>query len=134
MGPAAPGAPGDRDGEAGVATTEWALVTPVLLFLVMLVVQFALVFFAGLTADAAADEGLEAAQAERGSATAGEAAAEAFLAGDAVLEGAAVTVAGGVEEVQVRVAGSVSSLVPGMDFTVSRTAAGPRERFVPDGP
>jgi len=118
--------------DAGVTTTEWALVMPVLLTLVVLVVQFALVFFAGLTADAAADEGLEAAQAEQGSAAAGQVAAEAFVAGDAVLEGASVGVGRGPGEVVVTVTGSVPSLVPGMAFTISRTAAGPRERFVPD--
>ena len=118
--------------EDGTATTEWAVLLPVLLLLVMLTVQHGLLFHAGQVADAAADEGLETAQAERGSAAAGRGAAQRFADGDQVLERPQVTADRGAAAVTVTVTGQVPSLIPGMDqMAVSRTASGPTEQFRP---
>lgn len=116
--------------EDGVAATEWAVLLPVLLLLVMVTVQTGLLFHAGQVADAAADEGLEAAQAEQGSAAAGVATARRFADADQVLEEPRVTADRGAATVTVTVTGQVTALVPGAgDLTVSRTASGPIERF-----
>lgn len=116
--------------EDGIAATEWAVLLPVLLLLVMVTVQSGLLFHAGQVADAAADEGLEAAQAEQGSAAAGVATARRFAYADQVLEEPQITADRGAATVTVTVTGQVTALVPGAgDLTVSRTASGPVERF-----
>lgn len=116
----------------GITTTEWAILLPILLLLVMLTIQFGLLFHAGQVADAAADEGLEAAQAERGSAAAGQATAQQFADDDQVLEQPQVTADRSADTVTVTVTGRIPTLVPGFSYlTVSRTASGPVERFRP---
>ena len=59
----------DRD--RGSATTEAVLLTPVLLFLVMLVIQFGLWYHAQHVAQAAAQEGVRSARVEGSTADAG---------------------------------------------------------------
>ncbi len=119
--------------EDGIATTEWAILTPALLLIIMLMVQVGLLFYAGQVADAAADEGLEAAQAELGSAAAGQAAAQSFAENvGPILDQPAATSQRNAATVSVTVTGQIPALFPGLDtFTVARTASGPVERFRP---
>ncbi len=119
--------------EDGIATTEWAILTPALLLVIMLTIQFGLLFYAGQVADAAADEGLEAAQAELGSAAAGQAAAQAFAETvGPILEQPAATAQRTAATVSVTVTGQIPAVFPGLNaVTVARTASGPVERFRP---
>lgn len=66
--------------EEGSAATEAVLVTPALLFLVVLVIQFGLWYHAQHVVRAAAEEGARAARAEHSSGETGERTAESFLA------------------------------------------------------
>jgi Flp pilus assembly protein TadG len=128
-----PAAGSGLDAEDGIATTEWAILMPALLLLIMTIIQFGLLFYAGQVADAAADEGLEAAQAELGSAAAGQATAEDFAtAVGEILEQPQVTADRTVDTVTVTVSGQIPALFPGLDaLTVTRSASGPVERFRP---
>lgn len=122
--------------EEGIATTEAVLVTPVLLFLTMLVVQFGLWFHAQHVAQAAAEEGARAARAENGSATTGQTRAEVFLdqAGPTIITGRAVTATRTANVVTVEIHGRSVNVVPGFTLPVNATATSPIERFQADTP
>ncbi len=121
-------------GEQGSAVTETVLLTPVLLFLVMLIIQFGLWFHAQHVAQAAAEEGARAARSEAGSADAGQDRAEAFLdqAGPTVITDRTVTVTRTADIVVVEVRGRSVNVVPGFTLTVDATASSPVERFRED--
>lgn len=121
-------------GERGSTVTETVLLTPVLLFLVMLVIQFGLWFHAQHVARAAAEEGARAARAEVGSADAGRDRAEAFLdqAGPTIITDRTVTVTRIADVVTVEVHGRSVNVVPGFTLTVDATASSPVERFRED--
>lgn len=112
---------------------ETVLIAPVLMFVLMLIVQFALFAHARNVAEQAAQEGAAAARAFDGSADAGQAKAENFLAQIASesIKGQSVSVTRNAEEASVTVTGTVISLVPGMHLPVRETATGPVERYVP---
>jgi len=118
-------------GDDGIATTEAVLVTPVLLFLVMLVVQFGLWFHAQHVAQAAAEEGARAARALQASAGTGHDRAEAFLdqAGPTIIADRSVTSSRTADAVTVAVRGRSVNVVPGFTLPVSASATSPRERF-----
>ena len=68
-----------RQGEAGLTSTELAVVMPVLIALILVSFQVALWWHAKQVADGAAREALDAAQVETATEAAGEAAARRFL-------------------------------------------------------
>lgn len=117
--------------ERGIATTEAVLVTPALLFLVMLMIQFGLWFHAQHVAQAAAEEGARAARALHGSADVGRLQAEAFLdqAGATVIDSRSVTATRTDDAVAVEVEGQSTNVIPGFVLPVSATAISPVERF-----
>lgn len=120
------------EGEGGAATAELVLVTPVLLFMVLLIVQFGLWFHASHVASAAAQEGARAARVEGSSAPAGKARAEAFLdaVGQALVLERTVTATrdpGGVARVEV--SGRAIQVVPGFRLPISAESEGPVEEF-----
>lgn len=121
-------------GEKGSAVTETVLLTPILLFLVMLVIQFGLWFHAQHVARAAAEEGARAARAEAGSADAGRDRAEAFLdqAGPTIITDRTVTVTRNADVVTVEVRGHSVNVVPGFTLTIEASASSPVERFRED--
>jgi Flp pilus assembly protein TadG len=121
-------------GEKGSAVTETVLLTPVLLFLVMLVIQFGLWFHAQHVARAAAEEGARAARAEAGSADAGRDRAEAFLdqAGPTIITDRTVTATRNADVVTVEVRGHSVNVVPGFTLTIEASASSPVERFRED--
>lgn len=121
-------------GQRGIATTEAVLVTPVLLFLVMLVIQFGLWFHAQHVAQAAAEEGARAARAEYGSAATGRDRSEAFLeqAGSTIITDRIVTATRTVDTVTVEVHGRSANVVPGFTLPVNAIATSPVERFRED--
>lgn len=117
--------------ERGSATTQLVIVTPVLLFALMLVVQFALWQHASHVVTAAAQHGAEAAQAERGSTATGHAQASAFVsqAGSGVVVEPRVSVTRTGDTTRVEVSGHAVTLVPGFGLPVRGVAEGPNERF-----
>lgn len=123
---------GDRD--RGAATTEVVLVTPVLLLLVMLVIQFGLWYHAQHVAQAAADEGARAAKVETATAQDGIAGANAFLdqSSSRLINDRNVDATRTLDVATVTVTGHVTSVIPGFDLTVSASATDPVERFRPD--
>lgn len=118
-------------GQSGIATTEAVLVTPVLLFLVMLVIQFGLWFHAQHVAQAAAEEGARAARSASGSASAGQERSEAFLdqAGPTIITDQVVTASRTADIVTVQVHGRSLNVVPGIALPINATATSPVERF-----
>jgi Flp pilus assembly protein TadG len=121
--------------ERGSATTEVVLLVPVLLFLIMLVVQFGLWFHAQHVAQAAADEGARAAKVEGRTSADGAARANAFLnqAASELLDDRAVDANRTPELATVTVRGHVVAVVPGLHLAVRARATDPVERFRPDG-
>lgn len=121
--------------EKGAATAELVLVTPVLLLLLMLIMQFALWYHGSHVATAAAQEGARAARVEGGSGTAGASRAERFLAslGREVVGEPQVLAARdgsrGVARVEIR--GKAVPVVPGLRLPIRAVSESPLERFVP---
>ena len=120
-------------GETGAAATETVLITPALLLLLMLIVQFALWFHASHVASAAAQEGARAARLEGGTEAAGVAKANALLdsLGQKIIterrvrpRGSAAADTAGVE-----VTGYSVPVVPGLRLPVRAVSEGPVERF-----
>ena len=120
-----------RSAERGYVTTEVVLLTPVLLFLVMLVVQFGLWLHAQHVAQAAADEGLRDARVASVPIGDAETRAAAFLdqAASSVIEGRNVAIERDDETARVIVTGHAPAVVPGFELGIRAVAAAPVERF-----
>jgi Flp pilus assembly protein TadG len=120
--------------ERGSAATEVVLLTPVLLLLVMLVVQFGLWYHAEHVAQAAAQEGVRSARLEGSTADAGRTCAVDFLAvsGPTIVQGATVTASRDAETATVEVRGHAVTVVPGFSLPVNAKATSPVERFRED--
>jgi Flp pilus assembly protein TadG len=120
--------------ERGSAATEVVLLTPVLLFLVMLVVQFGLWYHAEHVAQAAAQEGVRSARLEGSTADAGRTRAVDFLAvsGPTIVQDATVTASRDAETATVEVRGHAVTVVPGFSLPVNAKATSPVERFRED--
>jgi Flp pilus assembly protein TadG len=119
-----------RSTEAGVATTQVAVLMPALLFWIGLIVQFGLWYHAKHVAGAAADEAVDAAQTPTGTAEDGSAAARSFLEQSGDLSNVEVTIDRGPDRVVVLVRGDAPQLVPGFSWTVTARSEAPTERFV----
>jgi hypothetical protein len=98
---------------------------------ILLALQFGLWLHAAQVAEAAAQEGLEAARAEQGSAAAGETRALAFVGSVGGLQAPAAAAARSADGAQVTVSGTAPEVVPGFP-AISARASGPLERFVPE--
>lgn len=120
--------------ERGYITTEVVLLTPVLLFLVMLVVQFGLWLHAQHVAQAAADEGLRDARAVSIPLADAEAHATAFLdqTASSVIEERSLSIDRDGDVARVVVSGHAPAVVPGFVLSVHAVAAAPVERFRSD--
>jgi Flp pilus assembly protein TadG len=118
--------------ERGAATLELAVTIPTVLFLVLLVIQFALWQHAGHVVTAAAQEAVSSAQAEDGSGAVGERAGRALLAaaGSGLVDGQSVVVTRTGSSVRAVVRGRAVVVVPGFALPVTGVAEGPVERFV----
>ena len=122
----------DGRAERGAATAELVLITPVLLFMVLLVVQFGLWFHASHVASAAAQEGARTARLEGSSAPAGKARAEEFLdavGSDLVLERTVTAFREPDGVARVEVLGRAIQVVPGFRLPISAESEGPVEEF-----
>ncbi|MEU5883148.1 TadE family protein [Spirillospora sp. NPDC047279] len=116
---------------------EWALLTPVLIFVFLIVVQFAMVFHARHVALAAAQAGARVARTQPvGAAWEGpavsKAAGDVDKIGSELLTGRQVTPLQGDDERGIEVSGHAVRVIPFMTFRVSQRSQGPIECFRPD--
>jgi Flp pilus assembly protein TadG len=122
--------------ERGDETIEAVLITPVLMLLIVLVIQFGLWYHASHVAEAAAQEGASAARVETGTAAEGRLRAQQFMAAaaPALVEGVSVTAVRDTDAARFDVYGTMHSLVPGLTLRVHGHAQSPVERFRADAP
>lgn len=120
--------------DRGAATTEIVLLTPVLLFLLLVIIQFGLWYHAQHVANAAAEQGVASSRAFSGSAEEGRERAEEFLAAAAptLVEGAVVESDRSGDVATVEVSGTAVALIPGLTLSVRAEASSPVERFYED--
>ena len=124
--------------DRGATAMEWALLTPVILLVILLCIQFMMVYHANHIALAAAQAGSRAAREAGpggGWEGVGDAAARNTVAqlGPGALLLTGVTPYGdGVYDRGFEVTGTAKAVVPGMTFTVTKRAVGPVECFRPD--
>ena len=129
----AAGLPGGATSARRASVLALMIIVPVVLLAVFATVQAALVFHAQSIVEAAAQDGLRAAQAYNGSQGDGMAAATLLLdqaGGNGLITGRSVQVDRGPAVARVEVRGQVVTLVPGWSRAVSGIAEGPVERFV----
>lgn len=120
----------DRHADDGVSTVELAVLMPVLLFWLMLIVQFGLWYHAKQVVTAAANEAVDAARLPTGTEEAGDAGAALVLNTAGNLTGTSVVVSRTAAEVTAKVEGHAPQLVPGFAWTVAAEATAPVERFI----
>ena len=118
--------------ERGMTTIQVAILFPVVLFWIMLIVQYGLWWHAKQVANAAAAEAVDAAQVSTGSARDGEDAAASYLAQSGNLDNLTVTVSREPTVVTVEVRGDAPQLVPGFAWSVTARSTAPVERFIPE--
>lgn len=121
-------------GERGaVSLGQMVVIAPALLFGLMLIVQAGLYFHARNVVEQAAQEGAAEARAFDGDEASARQRALNFLGalGDRALTNRDVAVNRGPETASVTVSGDVISLVPFVSWSVSESASGPVERYVP---
>ena len=104
------------------------------MFLILVVVQAAMVFHAQAIVDASAQDGALAGQGESGTEAAARSAAQSVIKPSAgnLLEDVSVSVQTRPSRLSVTVQATVKSLIPGYTPIISSTAAGPRESFIPE--
>lgn len=116
--------------DAGSSTTELVLMMPVVLLLVLVGVHAGMYYHAGHVIEAAAQEALESAQGEQGSAQDGLDSATAFLAEAGGIRNPDVEVTRDAAEVRVLVQAEAPNVLPFAVWHVTASVAGPVERFV----
>jgi Flp pilus assembly protein TadG len=123
----------ERDERGAASLAQVVLTAPALLFTLMLIVQFGLMFHARNIAEQAAQEGAATARRFDGTEANAKDKTNQFLAslGTSTLEDRNVTVNRTGQTATVTVTGTVISLVPGLHLSVSESASGPVERYVP---
>ena len=109
-----------------------AVVMPVVILLVLVPFQVGLWWHASQVATAAAREAVDAAQVETATEAEGIEAAFRFLDAAGNLTDLQVTVSRTPTDVTVEVSGEAPVLVPGISWSVSATATGAVERFIPE--
>lgn len=121
-------------GDRGAVSAELVIATPLLLFLLLTIVQFALWSHATHIAQAAAAQGLAAARVQDATAAQGSVAARQVLdqLGRGPLTNTRIDAARSADVVSIRVSGETSAVIPFLRLPVHAEAAGPVERFMPD--
>ena len=121
-------------GEQGSATTELVIVTPVLLLLIMMIIQFGIWYHASHVAQAAAQEGVRTVRVEAGTASAGKLRAERFVSSAAptLLVDVNVDATRTANTARVDVTATVRSIVPGLSLPVHAHAESTLESFKAD--
>ncbi|RMH80584.1 MAG: pilus assembly protein [Actinomyces sp.] len=121
-----------RHDETGVTTIQVAILFPVVLFWIMLIVQYGLWWHAKQVANAAAAEAVATARVPDGDARLGEDAARSYLAQAGNLANVTVSVTWKPTLVTAEVHGDAPRLVPGFNWSVTARSAAPVERFIPE--
>jgi Flp pilus assembly protein TadG len=121
-----------RHDDRGLSTLQLTIAAPVLIWWLMLIVQYGLWWHAKQVADGAAAEAVDVAQTPTGTAAAGETAARAFLGQAGNLDDISVIVERGTDVVRVQVQGDAPQLVPGWSWGVTARSQASVERFVPE--
>ncbi|MGB6163289.1 MAG: TadE family protein [Pseudonocardiaceae bacterium] len=121
-------------GDRGAVSAELVIATPLLLFMLLAIVQFALWSHATHIAQTAAAQGLAAARVQNATAAQGTASAQHVLdqLGRGPLTNTRIDTHRSAEDVSIRVSGEASAVIPFLHLPVHAEAAGPLERFVPD--
>ncbi len=119
-------------GDAGVTTSQMAILFPAVLVWLMLIVQYGLWWHAKQVANAAAAEAVNAAQLPTGSEDDGTEAANDFLGQSGNLTNVTIVIDRDPTVVTVEVTGDAPQLVPGFDWMVTARSQGPVERFIPE--
>lgn len=121
-------------GDRGAVSAELVIATPLLLFMLLAIVQFALWSHATHIAQAAASQGLAAVRAQHGTVAAGTGSARQILdqLARGPLTGTTVHTDRDADSASVRISGTATSVVPFLHLPVHAEAVGPVERFVPD--
>ena len=103
------------------------------MLLILLVVQAALVFHAQAIVDAAAQDGAFAGQGESGTEAVARTVAQSVIGttSGSLLTNVDISVEPNSSRFSVTVQANVKSLIPGYTPTISSTAVGPRETFIP---
>jgi Flp pilus assembly protein TadG len=122
----------DGESDAGYSVLEAAIVLPVVFLLLMIIVQWAIVWHARSVTEAAAQEGLRTAEAYQATAAAGRADTVDYLTQVAgrSLTAPQVAVTRTPRTATVRVTAHVASVIPFGHYTVTETASGPVESYV----
>ena len=107
--------------ERGMTTIQVAILFPVVLFWIMLIVQYGLWWHAKQVANAAAAEAVDAAQVS-----------SSYLAQSGNLDNVTITVSREPTAVTVEVHGDAPQLVPGFEWAVTARSTAPVERFIPE--
>lgn len=110
------------------------IAVPVLMFMVFLVIQFALWYHANAVAEAAAQEGVRTTRLVDGTADAGQSRAAEFMADNApsLVQGTIVASTRTIDIARVEVSGTLRSIVPFIHLPVHAEAESPTERFRED--
>jgi Flp pilus assembly protein TadG len=126
----------DKRTDRGASTLELALLTPILLLVILLVIQFAMVFHARHVALAAAQSGARVARGQSSGDWKGtsEAKAREYVQqiGPELLTDASASAGGDQNERWVTVSGTAVRVVPFLSFHVSQRSSGPIECYRPD--
>lgn len=122
-----------ENSDGGYSVLEAAITLPIIFFLLMVVVQWAIVWHSRNVAQAAAQEALRSAEAYQSSAATGEADGNSYLAQVAphALSQNCVTVTRSATTVTVRVHCTVMSVIPFGHYSTDEVVSGPVEKFVP---
>ncbi|MFB8441191.1 TadE/TadG family type IV pilus assembly protein [Streptomyces niveus] len=118
-------------GDRGFGSVEFAVLAVVVLALIFTTIQVGLYYHARKVAQSAARQGVEAGRSVTAGQGDGVAQAQAFLAryGNSV-RGANVSSAGSTaQDIRITVTGTVATLVPGLELTVTQHADAPIERW-----
>jgi Flp pilus assembly protein TadG len=118
---------GGRD--RGSVSVEFAIAAPLVLFLLMLIIQFALCAHATHIAQAAANAGVQATRVHGGTIAAGEAQTQAVLdqMSGSTLTDPTLTVTRTPTEATVTVEGAATPVLPGLSLPVHASVTAPRE-------
>jgi Flp pilus assembly protein TadG len=121
-----------RDGDAGYSVLEAAITLPIIIVLLLIIVQWAIVWHTRNIANAAAQEALRTAERYNSTGSAGRQDGETYISQVAphVLPGGCVAVQRTATTVTVHVHCKIKlSVVPFGSYWVDETVSGPVERF-----
>jgi Flp pilus assembly protein TadG len=117
--------------ERGAATAQIVIATPVLLFMLLVIVQFAIWSQATHVAQAAASQALQATRVAGGTSATGQTEAQNVLdqLDTGPLSGSTIHVTRTATTATISITGTAESIVPFLHLPVHAEASGPTEQF-----